>query len=121
MANTCFTQLVVWQVAHRVALEIYRLTRSFPNEERYGLAIQMLRAAVSMPANIAEGFGRRKAHDKARFYNIAEASAQELKYHLIMSRDLSYLKEFDPLWRSLEEVCRMLRRLTDLTVSARDS
>ena len=77
----------------------------------------MWRAAVSVPANIAEGYGRRRPLDKARFYTIAEGSAEELKYYLILTRDLGYLKDFEPLWHLAEDVSAMLRRLVDATLS----
>src|SRR5262245_35951891 len=115
MAIPCFTQLTVWQKSHALVLDIYRLTRRFPDDERFGLSCQMRRSATSVPANIAEGFARRRGQDKARFYNIARASAEELKYYLILSRDLHYLKEDDPLRTRLEEVCRMLHAMTERT------
>jgi four helix bundle protein len=115
MATTCFTQLRVWQEAHRVTLSVYAITRQFPEEERFGLAAQMRRCAVSVPANVAEGFARRHAADKARFYNIAEASAEELKYFCMLSRDLKY--PADPaLLEATGAVCRMLRKLVDRTL-----
>jgi four helix bundle protein len=77
----------------------------------------MRKAASSIPANIAEGYGRRSPKEKARFYNIATGSAEELKYFLILSKDLHYIKDIEVLWRSVEGVCRMLRRLTDATLS----
>ena len=117
MATTSFTQLNVWMRAHQVTLGVYRITDAYPDRERFCLAQQMRRAAVSVPANIAEGYGRRRAQDKARFYNIAQGSSEELKYYLILSRDLGYLKEYDALWKPLEEVSRMLRRLVESVVS----
>jgi hypothetical protein len=66
-----FRDLMVWQRAHEFVLAVYRYTESFPERERYGLAHQLRRAAVSIPANIAEGFGKRSKADKARFLNIA--------------------------------------------------
>jgi four helix bundle protein len=86
-----FHQLVAWQEAHRLLLEVYRVTQSYPGHERFGLVTQMRRAAVSIPANIAEGFKRRGIGEKIRFYNIAESSLEETKYFLILSRDLGYL------------------------------
>ena len=116
--TTTFTQLDVWKKAHEAVLAVYILTRKFPADERFGLSIQMRRAASSIPANIAEGYGRRAAKDKARFYTIAAGSAEELKYFLILSKDLKYLQDVTALWRSVEDVCRMLRRLTDATLGA---
>ncbi len=85
-----FTDLIVWQKSHQLALDIYRLTNNFPNEEKFGLISQMRRAAYSIPANIAEGFKRQGAKDKIRFYNIAQGSLSELSYFLILSTDLDY-------------------------------
>jgi len=80
--------LVVWQKAHLFVLAVYRLTAGFPKQETYGLTSQMRRAAVSIAANIAEGFRRRGKADKARFMNIAEGSIEECRYYLILASDL---------------------------------
>jgi len=103
-----FEDLIVWQKAHQMVLRVYRLTASYPKTETFGLVSQMRRAAVSVPANIAEGFKRKGQSDKARVMNIAQGSLEELRYYFILSRDLAYLK---PAERSddLEEVGRMLR------------
>ncbi len=70
---------------------VYRVTKEYPGEERFGLVSQMRRAAISIPANIAEGFKRRGLAEKIRFYNIAAGSLEELKYFFILSRDLEYI------------------------------
>ncbi len=88
-----FTQLEVWKRAHQAVLEIYRKVREFPSDERFILGSQVRRAAISVPANIAEGYSRRKSKDKAHFYTIARSSAEELRYYLILARDLGYLSE----------------------------
>ena len=85
-----FQDLLVWRKAHEFVLAVYRLTSSFPKTETYGLAQQIRRAAVSIPANIAEGFKRRRKTDKARFMNIAEGSLEESRYYLILTQDLGY-------------------------------
>jgi len=85
-----FQDLLVWQKAHALVLGIYRTTASFPKHETFGLCSQMQRAAVSVPANIAEGFKRRGRADKARFMNIAQASLEECRYFLILAQDLGY-------------------------------
>ena len=103
-----FSDLVVWRKAHEFVLRIYARTRSFPKEETYGLTSQMRRAAVSVPANIAEGFRRRGRPDKARFMNLAEASLEECRYYLILSRDLGY-GETAELQNAADEVSRLLR------------
>lgn len=116
MAVMRFTDLRVWQASHQITLRVYRISRAFPADERFGLAIQMRRAAVSVGSNIAEGFGRRGPKDKARIYNIAEGSAEELKNLLLVTRDLEYSAEADAIFSALEDVSRMLRRLVDTTL-----
>jgi four helix bundle protein len=74
---TRFGDLAVWQKAHQLVLQVYRITRSFPAEERFGLSSQMRRTAVSVPANIAEGFKKRGVKDKLNFYNIAQGEEAE--------------------------------------------
>ena len=111
-----FEELEVWQKAHELTLLVYKLTQKFPREERFGLAAQWRRAASSIAANIAEGFGRRSPQDKTRFYNISQGSTEELKYLLILSRDLGYVRDTEDLWLILEDVSRMLRRLTQATL-----
>ena len=89
-AARSFRELVVWQKAHEFVLGVYRLTESFPDREKFGLSHQMRRAAVSIAANIAEGFGKRSHAEKARFLNIAEGSLEECRYYLILAQDLGY-------------------------------
>ena len=102
-----FRDLIVWQKAHEFVLGVYRFTDSFPKHELYGLSVQMLRAAVSIPANIAEGFRKRGKADKARFMNTAEGSVEESRYYLILAEDLGYGKT-KILNDLLEEVSRLL-------------
>jgi len=106
-----FEDLSVWQKAHQTVLRIYRVTGSFPAEERFGLSSQMRRAAVSVPANLAEGFKKRGVKDKLNFYNIAQGSLEELRYYLILSKDLGYLSDNQELVASAEEIARMLHGL----------
>jgi len=106
-AAQSFRDLVVWRKSHEFVLAIYTLTGSFPREELYGLASQFRRAAVSVPANIAEGFRRRGRGDKGRFLNIAQASLEECRYYLILTQDLRY-GETTELARALDEVSRLL-------------
>lgn len=108
MAITRFEQLEVWQAAHALVLEIYRVTKQFPAEERFGRVSQMRRAAVSIPANIAEGFKRRGRADKAHFYNIAQASLEELRYYLILCSDLGYCITDVDMTDPADRVGRML-------------
>ena len=102
-----FEDLVVWQKAHSFVLTVYRLTRAFPKHETFGLASQFRRAAVSIPANIAEGFRRRGSSDKARFFNIAQASLEECRYYLILVRDLEYA-DTQEASRLIQEVSKLL-------------
>jgi four helix bundle protein len=102
-----FRDLIVWQKAHHFVLAIYAFTAAFPRQETYGLSSQMRRAAVSIPANIAEGFRRRGRPDKARYMNIAEGSLEECRYYLILAKDLGYGDPAD-LNATLEEVSRLL-------------
>jgi len=102
-----FRDLLVWRKAHEFVLGVYRFTATFPKTETYGLALQMRRAAVSIPANIAEGFARRSDADKVRFFNIAAGSVEESRYYLILSQDLGY-GDTQTLTGSLEEASRLL-------------
>ena len=90
---TSFTDLIVWAKAHQFSLEVYRFTLRFPKYELYGLTSQFRRAAVSVAANIAEGFKKRSKADKVRFLNISQGSLEECRHYLILARDLGYLKE----------------------------
>jgi four helix bundle protein len=87
-----FTDLVAWQHAHQLALAIYRETKRFPRDEVYGLSSQMRRAAVSVSANIAEGFKRQHLNDQLHFYSFAAASCEELRAESFLARDLLYLE-----------------------------
>ena len=90
-----------------VVLATYRLTRTFPRSETYGLSSQWRRAAISIAANIAEGFKKRGKLDKLRFYNIAQGSVEESRYYLILAKDLEY-GDVSELSRLLEEVSKLL-------------
>jgi len=107
MASRTFKDLIVWKKAHQWVLEIYRFTDSFPAREQFGLTSQLRRAAISIPANIAEGFKRRGNPDKARFYNIAQGSIEECRYYSILAKDLGY-GDTKMLAENLEEVSRLL-------------
>ena len=102
-----FEDLLVWQKSHPLVLEIYRISVRFPKNEMYGLTAQMRCAAVSIPANIAEGFKKRGPADKARFMNIAQGSLEETRYYLILARDLGYM-DSGSLLNQIEEVGRLL-------------
>jgi len=85
-----FTDLIVWQKAHKFVLSAYRLSENFPKSEIYGLTSQLRRAAVSIPANIAEGFRKRSKPEKAYFLGVAQSSLEECRYYLILINDLKY-------------------------------
>lgn len=85
-----FKDLIVWQKAHKFALDVYHYSKVFPKEELFGLTSQFRRAAVSVPANISEGFVKRGKLDKIRFLNIAQGSLEECRYYLILANDLGY-------------------------------
>ena len=102
-----FEDLIVWQKAHAFVLGVYKATRTFPREETYGLAAQLRRAAVSVAANIAEGFKKRGRPDKARHMNIAEGSLEEARYYLRLAHDLGY-KPGGALGEDALEIGRLL-------------
>ena len=102
-----FEDLIVWQKAHAWVLEVYRLTTKFPSHELYGLTSQLRRAAVSIPANIAEGYKKAGTADKRRFFNIAQGSLEECRYYLILARDLHY-GDTAALSQQLAEISRLL-------------
>ncbi len=108
---TKFEDLQVWQKAHQIVLEIYKSTKQFPTDERFGLVSQMRRAAFSIPANIAEGFRKRGQKDKINFYNIAQGSMDELNYYIILSNDLGYNINKNYLLTKIEEIAKMLTGL----------
>lgn len=102
-----FRDLVMWQKAHQFVLDIYILTENFPKQEIYGLTSQLRRAAISIPANIAEGFKKSGKRDKMRFLNIAQGSLEECRYFLILSQDLHYCDAKDISLR-LDEMGKMI-------------
>lgn len=104
-----FRELIVWQKAHEFVLSAYRFSDNFPRTEVYGLTSQFRRAAVSIPANIAEGFRKRGKSDKARFMNIAQGSLEESRYYLILAEDLGY-GNGKTIMSQLEEVSKLLDR-----------
>ena len=102
-----FEELIVWQKAHQMVLSIYRMTVDFPKSETFGLTQQFRKAAVSVAANIAEGYKKLGKADKLRFLNMAQGSLEECRYYLILSNDLQYAstkKQFE----QLEEVSKLL-------------
>lgn len=111
MGIESFQQLEVWQSAHKLVLGVYRATQTFPTEEKFGLVSQMRRAAVSVPANIAEGFKRRGKPDKRHFYNMAQSSLEELRYYFILCRDLGFKLEHELMAEHTDHTARMLHGL----------
>ena len=109
-----FKDLEVWKRAHSVVLEVYRLTNPFPRSEQFGVVSQLRRAAYSIPANIAEGFGRRSTKELLQFLAVANGSLEELRYFLLLSRDLRYLSPLDleKLEKDLKAVGQMLEALS---------
>mgnify|MGYP001560535003 FL=1 len=105
-----FRDLKVWQKAHELVLCVYKITAKFPAEERFGLVSQVRRAVVSVAANIVEGFRRISAKESLRFYDIANASLEELRYEMQVSFDLSYFTKdtFSEVNAKMEEVSKML-------------
>ncbi len=99
--------MIVWQKAHQFVLLVYRFSECFPKTELYGLTSQIRRAAVSIAANIAEGFKKKTRPDKMRFMNIAQGSLEECRYYLILSMDLGY-GDTSELMTQLEEVSKLL-------------
>jgi four helix bundle protein len=105
-----YKDLKVWEKAHSFTLQVYECTKVFPKEELYSLTNQLRRSASSIPANIAEGCGKNSNQEFAHFLNIALGSSNESEYFLILSKDLSYLKEeiFQTLFKLINEVKGML-------------
>src|SRR3954464_13987674 len=102
-----FREVIVWQKAHAFTLAVYRMSESFPKHELFALTSQLRRAAASVPANFVEGFRKRTTPDKLKFYNSAQASADECLYHLILAHDLHYA-DTSALKADLEEISRLL-------------
>jgi len=105
-----FKTLQVWHKSHAIVLRVYKVTASFPKEELYGLTSQIRRAAVSIPANLAEGCGRDTQAEYARFVHIASGFAVELEYHLLLAHDLGFIDQttYTELDASVNEVKKML-------------
>jgi four helix bundle protein len=102
-----FQELIVWRKAHELVLSVYRHSEAYPKSELYGLTSQMRRAAVSIPANIAEGFKKKTRPDKAKYLNIAQGSLEECRYYLILAQDLGY-GDTSHLMLQLEETSKLL-------------
>lgn len=105
-----FFDLLVWKKAHEFVLKVYKATASYPEYEKYGLRSQFTRAAVSIPANIAEGYGKIATADKLRFYNISQGSIEECRYYILLSRDLEYISsnEYSELCSLIKDTSKLL-------------
>ena len=117
MKTKSFKELIVWQKAHQFVLLVYKMTKNFPKEELFGLTSQFRRAAVFIPANIAEGYRKRGKADKARFLNISEGSLEECKYYLILTKDLDYSRT-DQENSLAEEVSKLLNAYSNKILSS---
>jgi len=111
-----FTDLTVWQKAHELALLVYNLTGAFPDGERFGIVAQIRRSAASVPANIAEGFGRRTTRELLRSLQIARGETEETRYFAILSRDLGHLTPED--FNRLAEGCDTVEKLINALVAS---
>ena len=110
-----FQRVIAWQKAHEFVLAVYRATRHFPEDERFGLVSQFRRAAVSIEANIAEGYKKLSKADKLRFFNISQGSMEECRNYIILARDLEYLDDttFHELQEKSEYASRMINSYCD--------
>lgn len=108
-----YKELKVWQKSHQLSLAVYKITKKFPQNERYGMTAQMRRAAVSVPSNIAEGYGRKTTQDYIRFLYIAYGSTCELETQLLLSGDLGYFdsESISEFQSKIGEIERMLKAL----------
>jgi four helix bundle protein len=95
MAIQSYKDIIAWKKSHELVLFVYELTEKFPKSEVFGLVSQMRRSGVSIPSNLAEGFKRNHKNDTLHFYNIAQASLEELRYQLLLSKDLKYISKSD--------------------------
>ena len=105
-----FEDIIAWKKAHAIVLSVYKITKDFPDDEKFGLTSQFRRAAVSIEANIAEGYRKIGKQGKLRFFNISQGSLSECKDYIILARDLEYInmEQYQELWQSSEEANRLL-------------
>jgi four helix bundle protein len=108
-----YQELKVWQKAYALCLVIYQMTTKYPSEEKYGLSSQLKRAAVSVPSNIAEGYGRKSIREYIQFLYVAYGSICEIETQLLLTKDLKYIGEkfYSEIRLQLSEVERMLKAL----------
>ncbi len=112
-----FSDLEAWKTSHKLAIEIYGVTKDFPKEELFGITNQMRRASVSISSNIAEGFSRKTLRDKSQFYTIAKGSLTELESQLLLAKDIKYLSEvkFGELHLLVQQAGKLLTGLIKFT------
>lgn len=110
MGTFGFEHIIAWQKAHEFVLNVYRITRNFPQDEKFGLTSQFRRAAISIEANIAEGYKKLSKADKLRFMNISQGSLEECRDYIILSKDLGYIgqNDFDLLFDNIEQAGKLL-------------
>ena len=110
MATFSFENIIAWQKAHEFTLLVYKISRNFPADEKFGLTSQFRRAAVSIEANIAEGYKKLSKTDKLRFMNIAQGSLEECRDYIILSRDLNFttVVEFENMVDCIEVASKLL-------------
>ncbi len=111
MKTKSFKDLIVWQKAYELVVEVYKITKNFPKEEIYGLSQQMRRCAVSIPSNIAEGYGRQYNKEYKQFLSIAYGSLSELETQYLLSKDLGYIKKSEIVEGLAKEAGSMLYRM----------
>ncbi len=110
MTIKTFKEILAWQKSHQLTLLIYEFTSKYPKHELFGLVSQSRRCAVSIPSNIAEGFKRKTKNDSVHFYNIAESSLEELKYQILLAKDLKYIdnNEYEKVYNLSEDVGKLI-------------
>ncbi len=113
-----FTDLVVWQEAHKLVVEVYKVTKTFPKEEVFGLTSQMRRAAVSITSNISEGFGRQSQKEKTQFYSFSRSSLLELQNQLLIAKDVEYFEK-DKFEKIAQKTIRVHKLLNGLIKTAK--
>lgn len=111
MKTKSFKDLIVWQKSYRLVLEVYKITKAFPSSEIYSLTQQIRRAAISLPSNIAEGYGRKHNTEYQQFLSIAYASLLELETQYLLAIDLKYINNNEIIENLLKEVGSMLYRM----------
>ena len=123
MKLTRFEDLKVWQMAHKLSLDVARLVKNFPQDEKYDLAGQMRRSARSIPSDISEGFGRYHFNDKLTFYERARASLGELRNHFEEALDNRYIEKgsYDRFFQEMNEIGYLLNKMMRNVRSARAS